>query len=529
MDFSCSLRHPDVVSPVIAKNPWILRKLRRGDSLSCRGSHKFFTISGCSKRTNNRVFLNSSLSCASCSGCLFGHSWHLNSSLRSLCGDRLSSFQLHCQANDSMPFVDGNVPNVELPTSPSEMNRSLLETTGKQNDILDPLSNFQTDDEQEVTTIDDLREMLQKAVKELEIARLNSTMFEEKAQKIAESAIALKDEASISWDRVTFAISSVQEITNEEDAAKEAVQKATMALSIAEARLQLATDSLATKNKQDVSSDASVEIDEQEELLAKEEIKSARACLENCEVDLKRVQEKKAELQKEVDRLNDIAQNIQLDALKAEEEVADIMLLAEQAVAFELEATQRVNDAEIALQKAEASSSNVNDLQKISSEEQNPGQVLPTYIEGDERISYEAAISEDIEGLPSADLTYSDVTVRGIEDVKVLDDVLEQDTVKMSSELLKEVEIEAEKRPIVIPTKKQERQQQKEFAKESSPSTPAPKALLNKSSRFFSASFFSSNVDGEEFTPTSVFSGLISTARKQAPKLVLGVFLLGLG
>ena len=56
----------------------------------------------------------------------------------------------------------------------------------------------------------------------------------------------------------------------------------------------------------------------------------------------------------------------------------------------------------------------------------------------------------------------------------------------------------------------------------------APKALLKRSSRFFSASFFSSKVDGK-FTPTSVFRGLMTSVQKQAPKLVLGILLLGAG
>ncbi|MCI27156.1 K(+) efflux antiporter 2 chloroplastic-like, partial [Trifolium medium] len=59
------------------------------------------------------------------------------------------------------------------------------------------------------------------------------------------------------------------------------------------------------------------------------------------------------ELQNEASKLQEIAEKAQLDAVKAEENVTNIMLLAEQAVAFELEATQRVNDAEIALQRAD--------------------------------------------------------------------------------------------------------------------------------------------------------------------------------
>ncbi|CAA7403385.1 unnamed protein product [Spirodela intermedia] len=528
MDVSCTLRHPDVVSAGIARNPWVLRDTCRGGTLSFRGSRRVFCKSRCTKTTNNRVFVSSSLSRDSCCGRQLGHSLNFQSSAGSLCGIRITSVRVQCQANDSLPLVDGNSPNVEFPTSPSEMKQSQMESTAATS-VSDPLSNFLTEEEHDATTIDDLMELLQKAMKELEIARLNSTMFEEKAQKISESAIALKDEASSAWNHVTSTVSAVQEITNEEDAAKEAVQKATMALSIAEARLQLAVDALGSKSKADDSSDTLIENYEQEELLAHEEIKVCRSCLENSEVELNRLQGKKAELQKEVDRLNDIAQKVQLDALRAEEEVANIMVLAEQAVAFELEAAQRVNDAEIALQKAEASSSsNITESQKLVSEEQLSGQILSP-AEGDERIALDASVGEDVEDLVSNDLSAGDVTVRSIEDLKFLDDLHDQDYGKLSSESNKEAEIGIEKPANITMAKKQEVQQQKEFTKDSPTPTTAPKTLLNKSSRFFSASFFSFDVDGEEFTPASVFHGLISTARKQVPKVVFGILLLGLG
>jgi hypothetical protein len=54
------------------------------------------------------------------------------------------------------------------------------------------------------------------------------------------------------------------------------------------------------------------------------------------------------------------------------------------------------------------------------------------------------------------------------------------------------------------------------------------KSSLKRSSRFFPASFFSSKSDGE-FTPTSIFQGLMKTARKQAPVLITGILLLGAG
>ncbi|GMP43388.1 hypothetical protein CsSME_00012762 [Camellia sinensis var. sinensis] len=69
-------------------------------------------------------------------------------------------------------------------------------------------------------------------------------MSEEKAQRISEAAIALKDEAANAWDNVNSTRNTIQEIVNEETVAQEAVQKATMALSLAETRLQVVVDSL---------------------------------------------------------------------------------------------------------------------------------------------------------------------------------------------------------------------------------------------------------------------------------------------
>ncbi|XP_078442718.1 K+ efflux antiporter 2 [Wolffia australiana] len=514
MDFSCSVRYSDVVSPGIARNPLIARNFCSEGPLTSRRCLRVFHKARCSKRSSHRIYINSSLSSDSSRGRLLGHCL------------RLQSVLMRCQSNDSIPLVDGSNPNAEFQASSSEMRRSLSENSEKDIDNSDPQPIVDAE-EKEIITIDDLRELLQKALKELEIARLNSTMFEEKAQKIAESAIALKDKASSAWDHVTAAVSAVQEITSEEDAAKESVQKATMALSIAEARLHLALEALDLKSKEEVPADA-LESFEQEKALSQEEIKVTSAFLENCEAELRRVQEKKAELQKEVDRLNEIAQQVQLNALKAEEEVGDIMLLAEQAVAFEIDAAQRVNDAEIALQKAESSSSGISESVKAASEELQSAQILSPSVEVDEKISLDAVVGEGIEDILSEEMSSGDVTVRGIEDVKLVDDLLDQDYVKLP-EIQKEADVETEKSASKSPAKKQERQQQRDLTKESSTSSAAPKALLKKSSRFFSASFFSFDGDGEEFTPAVVFNELIATARNQMPKVILGVLLLGFG
>ncbi|KAL0428901.1 UNVERIFIED_CONTAM: K(+) efflux antiporter 2, chloroplastic [Sesamum radiatum] len=425
-----------------------------------------------------------------------------------------------CQGNESVAYVNGNGRDVEA-----------IETGGKE---VNPESNSpeeRSGDEggDEVPTLEELRESLQKALKDLEVARLNSTMFEEKAQKISEAAIALKDDATNAWDDVTNALGNIQEIVNEEAIAIEGVQKATMALSLAEARLQVAVDSLKVakeKNGSPKARDASdpeyesggEESSEEEALLAaQQEIKECQDCLANCEAELRRVQSRKEELQKELDRLNVVAEQAQINASKAEEDVANIMLLAEKAVAYELEAAQRADDAEIALQKAEKNLVVLIDtvdsaVEGTIAEEVAQGSSADGVVEEHQKLAAEVAeLPEPLSGSHLEGPSLSDES--------------DKENGKLTVELLKETEVDAEKLK-TIQSKIQE--MQKESTRDSSSFT-SPKALVKKSSRFFSASFFSFTADGEEFTPASVFHGLVESARNQLPKLVLGSLLVGAG
>lgn len=437
-----------------------------------------------------------------------------------------------CQENDSLAFIDGNGRNVE--SCESAEDGSLSTST---NGIAEISSANELDEdkgeEKEWDNLDELRELLQKALKDLEVAQLNSTMFEEKAQKISEAAIALKDEAANAWDDVNKQLDSIQEIVIEEMIAKEAVQKATMALSLAEARLLVALDSIQTAKQGRVSSETSEEskgeestsLMEEETTLsaAQEDMEECRDRLENCEAILRRLQNKKEELQKEVDRLNDLAEKAQINALKAEEDVSNIMLLAEQAVAYELEATQRVNDAEIALQKAEKNLA-VSPLDTAeTSVVQNGSSSLG-------QVSVDGTLSED-EVLPrnSVESVIDKDREVQLEDAWVasgpVSDESDDEDRKLVLDSSKDSDSDAEK-PKSVQTVRQE--VNKESAKDSSPLS-APKALLKKSSRFLPASFFSFPSDGEEFTPASVFQSLMESARNQLPKLVVGSLLMGAG
>uniref|UniRef100_A0A2N9HFD3 RCK N-terminal domain-containing protein n=1 Tax=Fagus sylvatica TaxID=28930 RepID=A0A2N9HFD3_FAGSY len=439
-----------------------------------------------------------------------------------------------CQGNDSLAYVNGNGRKVEF-----------IESSGESSGVDGgELSGSREEEgrgeEGEALSVEELRELLQKAIRELEVARLNSTMFEEKAQRISEAAIALQDEAASAWNDVNSSLDTIQEIVNEECVAKEAVQKATMALSLAEARLQVAVESLDAAIRANDSLEGSREsdiennIDEEGKtlLVAQEDIKECHEILTNCEAELRRVQSKKEELQKEVDRLNEVAEKAQLNALKAEEDVANIMLLAEQAVAFELEATQRVNDTEIALQRSDKSLSS----SYLDSPETTLGQVLSGEavveeenmvqgVSGDVSVERDSDVPVDGDSLV-VKLVPDSLSDQSSEDSSHYDDLSDHENGKLSLDSPKEAELEAEKSKNAVQMKKQDTQ--KDLTKETSPFN-APKALLKKSSRFFSASFFSFTEDGTEFTPVSVFQGLMESTRKQWPKLIVGLLLFGAG
>jgi hypothetical protein len=419
---------------------------------------------------------------------------------------RSSGRPLRCQGNDSLTaFLDGPLEGTKGPTEATTSSGS--------------------DDAKDVD-VDGLREALNKAKKDLEVARLNSTMFEEKAQRISESAIALKDRADGAQRDVSEAVAMVQEVISKEADAKEAVQRATMSLSMSKARLQLAAEAMEAKRGSVGQMEDSFEgVEEEAFVSAQEEIKDCQAALSTCEEELRCIQEKKTELQSELDRLTELSEKALLDASKAEEDVANIMVLAEQAVALEMEAAQRANDAELVLQKAEkavSSADTVLDLPPLAEqkciEDGRDSELYEFSSDGADDITDRDEVSS-IERLMIGDLA-----VEGIEKLESSREISDEVS---GDKLLVEPQEEAEPEIDNTSSKQGKKQEieRKEFTKGP---LSAPKALLKRSSRFFSASFFSSKVDGE-FTPTSVFQGLMTSVQKQAPKLVVGVVLLGAG
>ncbi|KAE9605425.1 hypothetical protein Lal_00024955 [Lupinus albus] len=486
-------------------------------------------ISGCGRNKNNsRVFcvgefkvsnLKKSLSCKN------GNNNVL------FMGNR--AIWSKCQANDSLAYVNGNGRSVNLDDEDSNSG-SISGSEGLEEEKL--RKEVGGEGESGLESVDELKGLLQKALKELEVARVNSVVFEEKVKKISETAILLHDIAASAWNDVNSTLDTIQEVVSEEFFAKEAVQKATMSLSLAEARLEVAVESLEIENEASSpqgSNENNVDIDIVDEekalLVAKEEFE---ANLVNCEADLRRLQSRKEELQNEVNKLHEIAEKAQLNAVKAEEDVTKIMLLAEQAVSVELEAAQRVNDAEIALERADKSLSSFNadtidtlqvqDAVAISEKEK-----VVQLFRGDNIVERNKDFPIDDESLLAerAPQMVSDKSSHVLEGIKQSDYLSDIDNGQLSLDSLKEAEVEVEKSKSAVQTKKPE--MQKDLTRDNSPI--APKASLKKSSRFFPASFFSFTVGETDQTPESVFQGFVESTRKQLPKLVFGLLLMGAG
>ncbi|KZV21821.1 Glutathione-regulated potassium-efflux system protein kefB [Dorcoceras hygrometricum] len=419
----------------------------------------------------------------------------------------------HCQGNESVAYINGNGNDVEVGETGTAVasfeSIASVEISGEEGE--------------EAPDLDELRDLLEKAAKELEVARNNSAIFEEKAQRISETSILLKDEVAKAWGHVHDALSKAQEVLNEEASAKEDVQKATTALSVAEVKLQdlLNSQKIASEKigfpKYSEENDSDIEIEEEKSseeeaalLAAQHDLTKCREHLVNCEAELRMVQSRKEELQKEVDRLNEVAEQSQIKVSKAEEDVANIMLLAEQAVAHELEAAQRVDDAYIALQRAEKNL----DLLSVAAVdvEQNITEL----------VSLESSLNDAVE--KEREVRTESIEIVELEE-QILVDESDKESEKSNAGLSEDIESDSEKLK-TIQSKIQG--MQKESTREISPLS-TPKALLKKSSRFFSASFFSFAADGEEFTPASVFHGVVESARKNFTKLVFGSLLVGAG
>ncbi|MCO5583418.1 hypothetical protein L7F22_037329 [Adiantum nelumboides] len=415
-------------------------------------------------------------------------------------------------------------------------------------------------------SVEHLKGVLQSALEELDLARLNSSKIEEDAQAITERAIALRDKAVTAEAKAENAAATVTKIQNEELGLEGRLSKERVALAEAEARVLLAEKAL-SQTKQAASSslpdftqvgpqdiventssfvlrDSSAEVEalasasvandvsdnsisetstlskEEEELAAAEaELKACRVAVTQYETELMRLTNSKLDMQREAIGLVEAAKVARASAIAADEEVTQVMSLAEQAVAVEVDAAQKVCIAEVALQKAE----------KLASEElHSDATVASTQAESvgntGDALQGESAVEA---GTFAARGTTDGHEVEALEKVPELEQIkpfagsfeaaeIIDDTVKRISVALKVEDVFQEPEVEKVKSEKQ----QKEVVKEA-PSAAVPKSSTKRSSRFFSASYFSFK-DDEEFTPTSDFQGI----REHFVKVSVGVLLL---
>lgn len=449
----------------------------------------------------------------------------------------------------------------------SEGNMRNYENDSKGNEALDKAVNVE-----DTLSIEHLREMLQSAAVDLERARLNSSKVEEDAQTIAEKALALRDEASDAESTAEKAMDMVEKIAGEEDGAEELLSKARLLLAegienliqaektfteareksreMKEARSRGEADESIKDNPTQDGSLSALDGDndpvaafekakdlatvgslfKEEEALnaAREEVKARGVAIAQLQKEVSRIQSLKLELEQEALRAKAAAKLARDVAVAAEEEVAQVMSLAEQAVALELDAAQKVCIAEMALQKAEKITHEGAQahLSQISTQIVDAGGVS---VDGsDKGITNSSILEASPEGL-GLDRASPRETADSRDDRDILE--LEQklsvsasfeaaggsdDTVKkLDVSILQEAEVEKQKVGA---------QQKKENAKEPSP-TGLPKSSTKRSSRFLPASFFSSSDDEEEFTLTTVFRGM----KEHFMKVAVGALLLCAG
>ncbi|KAH9549666.1 hypothetical protein CY35_10G031300 [Sphagnum magellanicum] len=275
--------------------------------------------------------------------------------------------------------------------------------------------------------------------------------------------------------------------------------------------------------------------------IAKAELKASELAITRLEAELAQIQTEKLELQKKAMQLSEAAQLVKDAAAAADEDVASAMLRAEEAVAMEVKAAERVSDTEIALQKAEtlAESTSQADaavlqvdisedlLQQVSKTANGPLLETDDYIilqkvkqggEGGlgvvspEALEKHAVVSGEVVDKDLRTAT-SSASLNSVETSAVVDKHPKEEANKRGD--INSKEVEAEKAKSAGQPKKSESPVKEPTVAKSS---------TKKSSRFFSASYFSSG-DEAEFAPSTVFSGLATLVRDQLPKVVVGMAL----
>ncbi|CAK9258254.1 unnamed protein product [Sphagnum jensenii] len=368
-----------------------------------------------------------------------------------------------------------------------------------------------------------LKELLRLAKEDLEMARTNSTRLEVEAQTAAEKALALWDQVADAERAADAAISQIESIVSKELAVEDNVKTARAAFVAAEERVKCGAEE--AEQKKDTLGRKTIAQEEEELDIAKADLKACELAITKVEAELAQIQMEKMDLQKKATQLSNAAQLVKDAAAAADEDVASAMLSAEEAVALEVKAAERVSDAEIALQKAdilvESAAQAAAALSRVEISVKLPQQIFNTadgpLIETDDYLILQKVKQGIMEEVVDKDLRTAtpSATLNFVDNSPTVDKHSKEDTNKRGDSTSKEAEVEKAKSAAQQPKKS-----------ESSVKEPAsPKSSTKKSSRFFSASYFSSG-DEAEFAPSTVFSGLGMLVREHLLKVVVGMALL---
>ncbi|CAK9206216.1 unnamed protein product [Sphagnum troendelagicum] len=240
-------------------------------------------------------------------------------------------------------------------------------------------------------------------------------------------------------------------------------------------------------------------------------------------------------------QLSEAAQLVKDAAAAADEDVASAMLRAEEAIAMEVKAAERVSDTEIALQKAETLAESTSQADaavlQVDISEDLPQQVSKTangpLLEIDDYIILQKVKQggEGGLGVVSPEALEKHVVVSGEvvdKDLRTATSSASLNSVDTSTVVDKHPKEETNKRGD-INSKEAEAEKAKSAGQPKKLESPVKeptvaKSSTKKSSRFFSASYFSSG-DEAKFAPSTVFSGLATLVREQLPKVVVGMAL----
>lgn len=473
----------------------------------------------------------------------------------------------------------------ESTLSGNNYNDSIVEGTDKK---------LKSDESETESPLEPLRALLRSAERALEKARGKSASLEADAQKIAERAFVLKDEATEAQERLSMALAKVEEAKTDELKAEESLLKAEEAFSLAEEAVVKAEGELrsgggkvlgevlgevvgngsgeglgeaeanltgeAREGRGENGEEKEEEVEAQEAGQGEERGKSASLkalefALESAQTELdgreksllaartelQKISTLRKEYQQTATDLSEVAERKGNEASVADEAVAAAMASAEEAVAKEVEAIQKLNDATIALQEAEKKIAD-----RLSPEQEQEIVSANFFAEKAGKLALEAAETaaglgeskeereeeeEDVgvgvvggvkqDGLENAVIyleeTKAELTLEPLSATQAAD---VENTVTSSlgstasqireTVIVKEGEKESVEKPVADVDATKE--------------TGSSKSTTKKSSRFFAASYFSS-ADDAEFSPLAGLQALVEKIKKHLPKIILALAL----